>query len=204
MRWLTHLDLHCLQRYLYCSVGMKGWVKLAILSLRKTEAILSDDSFTHVLSVSSCGKCTFHAWKKWWPTPQHICLVWLIGFFISISRSLQSWPPSGPDQTLCISPDLVRLSLLTITNPNQLCDVLLLVCSKMADETNLISKLPVVDRTREVWERKFCWWCLSSGFPLCTFLLGFADSFCFVFTRSPFYEASPLCMILCNLFPWLS
>ena len=31
----------------------------------------------------------------------------------------------------------VRLSLLTMTIPNQLCDVLLFVCSKMADETNL-------------------------------------------------------------------
>ena len=28
-----------------------------------------------------------------------------------------------------------------MTNPNQLCDVLLFVCSKMADETNLSSKL---------------------------------------------------------------
>ena len=97
----------------------------------------------------------------------------------------------------------VRLSLLTMTNPNQLCDVLLFVCSKMADETNLNSKLPVADRTREIWGRKLCWWCLSSGFLLCTFLLGFADSFCFVFTSSPFYEVSLLCMILCNLFPWL-
>ena len=44
----------------------------------------------------------------------------------------------------------VHLSLLTMTNPNQLCDVLLFVCSKMADETNLSSKLPVADRTREV------------------------------------------------------
>ena len=44
----------------------------------------------------------------------------------------------------------VRLSLLTMTNPNQLCDVLLSVCSKMADETNLSSKLPVADRTREI------------------------------------------------------
>ena len=47
-------------------------------------------------------------------------------------------------------PFLVRLSLLTMTNPNQLCDVLLFVCSKIADETNLSSKLPVADRTREV------------------------------------------------------
>ena len=46
--------------------------------------------------------------------------------------------------------DIVRLSLLTMTNPNQLCDVLLFVCFKMADETNLSSKLPVADRTREV------------------------------------------------------
>ena len=46
--------------------------------------------------------------------------------------------------------DDVRLSLLTMTNPSQLCDVLLFVCFKMADETNLSSKLPVADRTREV------------------------------------------------------
>ena len=44
----------------------------------------------------------------------------------------------------------VRLSLLTMTNPNRLCDVLLFVCSKMADETNLSSKLPAAIRTREV------------------------------------------------------
>ena len=31
---------------------------------------------------------------------------------------------------------IVRLSLLTMTNPNQPCDVLLFVCSRMADETN--------------------------------------------------------------------
>ena len=43
----------------------------------------------------------------------------------------------------------VRLSLLTMTNPNQLCNVLLFVCSKMADETNLSSKLPVADSTKE-------------------------------------------------------
>ena len=37
----------------------------------------------------------------------------------------------------------VRPSLLTMTSPNQLCDVLLFLCSKMADETNLSSKPPV-------------------------------------------------------------
>ena len=40
---------------------------------------------------------------------------------------------------------LIRLSLLTMTNPNQLGNVLLFVCSKMADETNLSSKLPVAE-----------------------------------------------------------
>ena len=91
-----------------------------------------------------------------------------------------------------------------MTNPNQMREVLLFVCSKMADETNFNSKLPIADRTREVWGRKLCWWCLSSVFPLRTFLLGFADSFCFVFASSPSYEVSPLCSILCSLFPWLS
>ena len=56
---------------------------------------------------------------------------------------------------------------------------LLCVCSKMADETILVSKLPVADRTREVSGRKLWWWCLSSGFPLRMFLLGFADFFFF-------------------------
>ena len=45
---------------------------------------------------------------------------------------------------------IVCLSLLTMTNPNQLCDVLLFLYSKMADETSLSSKLPVADRTRAV------------------------------------------------------
>ena len=38
-----------------------------------------------------------------------------------------------------------------MTNPNQVCDMLLFVCSKMADESNLSSKLPVTYRSREVW-----------------------------------------------------
>ena len=47
-----------------------------------------------------------------------------------------------------IRKSFVRLSLLTMTNPNQLCDVLLFVCSKMADETNLSSELPVAEQER--------------------------------------------------------
>ena len=42
------------------------------------------------------------------------------------------------------------MSLLTMTNPNQMREVLLFVCSKMAEETNLSSKLHITDRTREV------------------------------------------------------
>ena len=45
---------------------------------------------------------------------------------------------------------IVRLSLLTMTNPNQMREVLLFVCIKMADEINLSSELPVADRTRDV------------------------------------------------------
>ena len=44
---------------------------------------------------------------------------------------------------------IVRLSFLTMTNPNQLCDVLLYVCSKMADDTNLSSKWPVEQERSE-------------------------------------------------------
>ena len=49
-----------------------------------------------------------------------------------------------------------RISCLSVitdndqSNPNQVCDVLLFVCSKTADETNLSSKLPVADRIREI------------------------------------------------------
>ena len=43
-----------------------------------------------------------------------------------------------------------RLSLLTMTNPDQILEVFLFVSSKMADETNLSSKLPVADRTRAI------------------------------------------------------
>ena len=44
----------------------------------------------------------------------------------------------------------VSLSLMTMTNPNQMLEVLLFVCSKMGDETNRSSQLPVADRTSEV------------------------------------------------------
>ena len=37
-----------------------------------------------------------------------------------------------------------------MTNLNQMRDVLLFVCSKLAGETNLSSELPVANRTREV------------------------------------------------------
>ena len=58
----------------------------------------------------------------------------------------------GRIKKLCVLcyPYIVRLSLLTMPNPNQMCEMLLFVCSKMVDETNLGYKLPFADRTREV------------------------------------------------------
>ena len=43
-----------------------------------------------------------------------------------------------------------RIFGLTMTSPNQTREVLLFVCSEMPDETNLSSKLPFADRTRDV------------------------------------------------------
>ena len=78
----------------------------------------------------------------------------------TLSNNIFSFESLGPDDirikkgTVCLiwfnTIYIVRLSLLTMTNPNQLCDVLLFLCPKMADETNLSTKLPVADRTREV------------------------------------------------------
>ena len=48
------------------------------------------------------------------------------------------------------SDPIVRLSVLTMANPDQMHEVLLFVCSKMADEISLSSKLPVADRKREI------------------------------------------------------
>ena len=49
---------------------------------------------------------------------------------------------------------IVRLSLLTMTNLNYMREMLLFLCSKMADETNSSSKLSVADRTTEVRARQ--------------------------------------------------
>ena len=71
-------------------------------------------------------KCFYHIWA-WWPS---CSMAW--------------------NHLNKLAIFLVCLSLLTMTNPNQLCDVLSFVCSKRADVTNLSFKLPVADRTREV------------------------------------------------------
>ena len=39
---------------------------------------------------------------------------------------------------------LACLSLLTMTNPNQLCDVLLFVCSKIADEHYAYGEMHII------------------------------------------------------------
>ena len=84
-----------------------------------------------------------------------------------------------------------------MTNPNQMCKVLLFVCSKMADETDLSSKMPVVDRTSSVDDA------LALVFRCARFCLASLILFCFVFTSTSSYEALPFCTILCNLFPQL-
>ena len=55
---------------------------------------------------------------------------------------------------------IVYLSLLIVTNLNQMPEMLLFVCSRMVDETKISSKLLVADRTKEVRGRKLCWCCL--------------------------------------------
>ena len=85
-----------------------------------------------------------------------------------------------------------------MTSLNQMCEVLLFCVLRWLMRPVLaLNCLLWIER--EVWGRKPCWYCLSSGFPLSMFLLGFADSFYFVFTSTPSYEASALCTILCNL-----
>ena len=51
----------------------------------------------------------------------------------------------------------VRLSLLTMTNLSHMREMLLFVCSKMADYTNSSSKLSVADGTTEVRAKQLCW-----------------------------------------------
>ena len=80
--------------------------------------------------------------------------IWLLYNTCVWSRRLhasKTWALTKPNlQHLQRYVLFVHHSLLAMTNPNQLCDVLLFVCSKMADETTLSSKLPVADRTREI------------------------------------------------------
>ena len=51
----------------------------------------------------------------------------------------------------------VQLSLLTMTTLNHMREMLLFVCSKMADQTNSCSKVSVADGTKEVRARQLCW-----------------------------------------------
>ena len=86
-----------------------------------------------------------------------------------------------------------------MTNPNQLCDVLLFVCSKMADETNLSSALPVADRTKRGLRMKALLvmpWLWLSAVHVSARLRWF---FLLRIHQHPFSEVS----ILCNLFPRL-
>ena len=92
---------------------------------------------------------------------KHICasVVTTDGFalnhekknYFSVKRQAKNDFLKGVESSVAIS---VRLSLLTMTNPNQRRVVLLFVCSKMADETNLSSKLPVADRKKRDLRKK--------------------------------------------------
>ena len=97
----------------------------------------------------------------------------------------------------------VRLSLLTMTNPNQLCDVLLFVCSKMADETNLSSKLLLQIEQGKSEEESSVGEALALAFRCARFCSASLIVFASYSPTPPSYEASPLCSILCNLFPRL-
>ena len=72
---------------------------------------------------------------------RHSCLCGCLSFGPSDSGISEPSGPLGPLSAL-----LIRLSLPTMINPNQM-RVLLFVCFKMSDETNLSTKLPVADRT---------------------------------------------------------
>ena len=88
-----------------------------------------------------------------------------------------------------------------MTSPNQLCDVLLFVCSKMADETNLSSKLPVqIEQERSEEESS-----VSDASALSFRCARFCSASLILFAS---YSPAPLfmrlrhfCTILCNLFP---
>ena len=116
---------------------------------------------------------TVHLKKQWshWYSLEWSKRSGKIFYFEKVSWkvSIVLWNKQAVTKEQAYYAFIVRLSLQTMTNPIQLCDVLLFVCSKMADETNLSSKPLVADRTRAVWGRKLCWWCLSSGFPLGTY-----------------------------------
>ena len=59
-------------------------------------------------------------------------------------------------QRVSINMIIVRLSLLTMTSIYHMREMLLFVCSKMADQTNSSSKLPVADGATVVRARQLC------------------------------------------------
>ena len=95
----------------------------------------------------------------------------------------------------------VHLSLLTMTNLCQMGEVLFLYGLRWLMRPILaLYRLLHIEQERSEEETSVG---DALAFPVCMFLLHFADSFCFVFTSTPSYETSPLCLILCNLFPRL-
>ena len=92
---------------------------------------------------------------------------------------------------------ILRLCLLTVTNPNQMREVLLFVCSKMADETDLSSTLLWQIEQERSEEESYVGDALALAFRWARF----CSASLVIFAS---YSPAPLLMrlwsILCNLF----
>ena len=95
-----------------------------------------------------------------------------------------------------IQSKFVRLSVLTMTNPEVKCYCLYILRWLMRQILALSCLLQIEQERSE--EKRYFGDALALGFRWI-----FADSLCFVVISTPSYEASPLCSILCNLFPRL-
>ena len=90
-----------------------------------------------------------------------------------------------------------------MTNLNQMREVLLFVCSKMADETILALNCLLQIAQERSEEESSVGDALSLAFRCVRFCSASLILFASYSPASPSYEASPLCSILCNLFPRL-
>ena len=125
--WHNISHLQCFQVYLFCYYQLVWTVIRALFLLHR---------------IKWFCKWTFQALVQ-----LHRCSDWFGPLLWAYSMKT----PFLVSQLL-----IVCLSKQTMTNLNQMREVLLFVHSKMADWTNLSSNMPVADRTKEVWGRKLC------------------------------------------------